>query len=74
MRKVQVGRQQGDEMIIAKGIAPGDTVVTDGQLRLTPNARVIDAAAARAAAGEGRGRRGEGGPAAPGSAPDGRAR
>jgi multidrug efflux system membrane fusion protein len=41
IRNVVVERQQGDDMVIAKGIAPGDEVVTDGQLRLTPGARVM---------------------------------
>jgi hypothetical protein len=31
---------QGGDSVIASGITPGDIVVTDGQLRLTPNARV----------------------------------
>jgi multidrug efflux system membrane fusion protein len=42
MRTVKVERQQGDEMVIAGGISPGDEVVTDGQLRLTPGARVSE--------------------------------
>jgi multidrug efflux system membrane fusion protein len=57
MRTVKVERQQGDEMVIADGVSPGDEVVTDGQLRLTPGARIT----ARGEAG-GRGA----GPAAPG--------
>ena len=40
IRPVTVARVQGDQSVIASGIAPGDVVVTDGQLRLTPNARV----------------------------------
>jgi membrane fusion protein, multidrug efflux system len=40
MRTVKVERQQGDAVVIAEGIAPGDEVVTDGQLRLVPGARV----------------------------------
>jgi multidrug efflux system membrane fusion protein len=40
MRPVTVARQQGDEMVIAKGLSEGEEVVTDGQLRLTPGARV----------------------------------
>jgi len=40
MRTVKVDRQQGDQMVIAGGVSPGDEVVTDGQLRLTPGARV----------------------------------
>jgi multidrug efflux system membrane fusion protein len=30
----------GEETVIKKGIDPGETVVTDGQLRLSPGARV----------------------------------
>jgi len=40
VRTVKVERQQGDQMVIAAGISPGDEVVTDGQLRLTAGARV----------------------------------
>jgi multidrug efflux system membrane fusion protein len=44
MRPVTVARQQGDEMVIAKGLSAGEEVVTDGQLRLTPGAHVsVDA-------------------------------
>jgi multidrug efflux system membrane fusion protein len=42
MRMVKVERQQGDEMVIADGVSPGDEVVTDGQLRLTPGARIAE--------------------------------
>jgi multidrug efflux system membrane fusion protein len=40
MKPITVARVQGDESIVASGLAAGDVVVTDGQLRLTPNARV----------------------------------
>jgi len=40
VRQVVVGRQFGEEMIIARGLAEGEEVVTDGQLRLTPGAQV----------------------------------
>lgn len=42
MRPVTLQRQQGEEMVIAKGLSAGETVVTDGQLRLTPGARVSE--------------------------------
>jgi multidrug efflux system membrane fusion protein len=62
IRNVIVERQQGDEVVIAKGISPGDEVVTDGQLRLTPGARVMTGTRGEGAGapggGEGRGRRG----------------
>jgi multidrug efflux system membrane fusion protein len=64
VRNITVERQQGEEMVIASGIAPGDEVVTDGQLRLTTGATVTTgtrgegAGAGRGGAGEGGGRRG----------------
>ncbi|HXA03768.1 MAG TPA: efflux RND transporter periplasmic adaptor subunit [Bryobacteraceae bacterium] len=39
-RELTVGRTIGRETVIAKGIAPGETVVTDGQLRLVPGFKV----------------------------------
>jgi len=39
-RPVKVGRAFGRKLIIDQGLAPGETVVTDGQLRLAPGARV----------------------------------
>ena len=39
-RDVTVTRTVGDIAIIAKGLSPGEMVVTDGQLRLTPGAKV----------------------------------
>ncbi len=39
-RVVTVSRAFGRKMMIDKGVAPGDTVVTDGQLRLFPGAQV----------------------------------
>jgi multidrug efflux system membrane fusion protein len=40
IRVVTPGRAFGKKMVIEKGIAPGETVVTDGQLRLFPGAQV----------------------------------
>jgi multidrug efflux system membrane fusion protein len=40
MRRITVKRQQGEDAVIATGLAAGEEVVTDGQLRLTPGARV----------------------------------
>lgn len=40
MQPVTVGLRTDDVVVIEKGIAEGDRVVTDGQLRLTPNAKV----------------------------------
>jgi multidrug efflux system membrane fusion protein len=39
-RPVKVARTLGAESVIAKGIEPGETVVTDGQLRLIPGIKV----------------------------------
>ena len=39
-RPVTPGRAFGKKMVIEKGLAPGDTVVIDGQLRLFPGAQV----------------------------------
>ena len=66
MRKVTVERQQGGEAVITEGIAAGDVVVTDGQLRLTPGARVTEGGGGGgrngAAGGESSGQRGAASP------------
>jgi len=46
-RPVKVARTLGTESVIAKGIEPGETVVTDGQLRLIPGIKVQVKAAAQ---------------------------
>jgi multidrug efflux system membrane fusion protein len=40
MRPVTVARQAGTETVIKDGVAAGDTVVTDGHLRLVPGSKV----------------------------------
>jgi len=40
MRVVTVGRTVNRETIVTKGISAGETVVTDGQLRLAPGFKV----------------------------------
>jgi multidrug efflux system membrane fusion protein len=40
MRPVVVARSTNGEAVIEKGLAPGETVVTDGQLALIPGAKV----------------------------------
>jgi multidrug efflux system membrane fusion protein len=40
LRPVTVARTHGDESIIRTGVKPGETIVTDGQLRLVPGSRV----------------------------------
>ncbi|HEX8984951.1 MAG TPA: efflux RND transporter periplasmic adaptor subunit [Bryobacteraceae bacterium] len=39
-RPVSVGATVGNRSVIEKGVAPGETVVTDGQLMLFPGARI----------------------------------
>jgi multidrug efflux system membrane fusion protein len=45
LRPVTVGRVSGEETIITKGVSDGETVVTDGHLRLVPGSRVAIKAA-----------------------------
>jgi membrane fusion protein, multidrug efflux system len=40
MRPVTVARSRGEETIIASGVRPGETVVTDGHLRLVAGSRI----------------------------------
>lgn len=40
VRPISVERARGDASIIKSGVQPGETIVTDGQLRLTPGSRV----------------------------------
>ena len=40
MRPVTIARTHGDESLIGSGVTPGETIVTDGQLRLIPGSRV----------------------------------
>ncbi len=46
-RPVTVARTIGRKSVIATGVAPGETVVTDGQLRLFPGAKIQPVAAAK---------------------------
>jgi multidrug efflux system membrane fusion protein len=72
MRNVVILRQQGEEIVIAQGLQPGEEVVTEGQLRLTPGARITSsngrgnpeepAGAAGSAGGQRAGHRGQGNP------------
>jgi multidrug efflux system membrane fusion protein len=57
LRPVTVTRTVGDSTLIATGVKAGETVVTDGQLRLVPGAKVLvkkpgDTAAAAGAGGQ----------------------
>jgi multidrug efflux system membrane fusion protein len=40
MRPVEVARTAGQETVLKQGVKPGETVVTDGQLRLVPGSRI----------------------------------
>jgi len=40
MRPVTIGAEFKDETVIEKGLKPGERIVTDGQMRLTPGAKV----------------------------------
>ena len=58
-RPVAVGQRVDQDVVIEKGLQPGDTVVTEGQLRLEPGTRVETRAPAAAPGARGpRGRRG----------------
>jgi multidrug efflux system membrane fusion protein len=39
LRPVRIARVAGDQTLLAEGVAAGETVVTDGQLRLLPGAK-----------------------------------
>jgi membrane fusion protein, multidrug efflux system len=39
-RSVEIGPRVGDDTVIREGLGPGETIVTDGQLRLFPGAPV----------------------------------
>lgn len=41
LRPVRVAGTEGDRVVIAKGLVADETVVTKGQLRLTPGAKVV---------------------------------
>ena len=61
-RTVTPGQRVADDVVVEKGLKTGETVVTEGQLRLEPGSRVTtDLSARGATAGGGRGRGGQGG-------------
>ncbi|HTP34930.1 MAG TPA: efflux RND transporter periplasmic adaptor subunit [Candidatus Acidoferrales bacterium] len=51
-RVVKVGRAFGKKVVIEKGVAPGENVVTDGHLRLFPGAQVQLVDSTKAEAGK----------------------
>jgi multidrug efflux system membrane fusion protein len=40
LRTVKIARSAGDNVLVAEGVKGGETVVTDGQLRLVPGSRI----------------------------------
>ena len=40
LRPVTIARTHGDDSLVSTGLKPGETIVTDGQLRLVPGSRV----------------------------------
>jgi len=61
LRPIVIQRQQGEVVVIAQGLSAGEEVVTDGQLKLTPGARITRAGEQGSAEGAspGGGRRGQ---------------
>jgi multidrug efflux system membrane fusion protein len=51
IRPVTVAMAMGSKTVIASGVAPGDTVVTDGQLRIFPGVKVQAVDSAKLGAG-----------------------
>jgi multidrug efflux system membrane fusion protein len=54
-RVVTPGQTVENKIVVEKGIAPGETVITDGQMRLIPGAKVHVVPGVAAAAGEEKG-------------------
>ncbi len=40
VRRIQIARTEGEQAVVAKGLAKGETIVTRGQLRLGPKSKV----------------------------------
>ena len=40
VRRIEVARAEGDNVVVGKGVAPGEKVVTRGQLRISPGAKL----------------------------------
>ena len=40
VRKIEVARTNGDQVVVGKGVATGEKVVTRGQLRISPGAKL----------------------------------
>ena len=59
-RTINVGQRIGEQVVVNSGLNPGETVVTEGQLRLEPGTRVQVGAAGRGSAPAAGGRGGRG--------------
>jgi multidrug efflux system membrane fusion protein len=60
-RNVVIVRQQGEQIVIAQGLTPGEQVVTEGQLRLIPGSHVTTGASSGPTEGQGGGNGRKGG-------------
>lgn len=65
-RAVSVAQQVAQDTVVEKGLQPGETVVTEGQLRLEPGSRVTTDLSGPGGGRGGRGGRGRGNNAGPG--------
>lgn len=59
-RPVTIAQRINEDVVVSKGITPGETVVTEGQLRLEPGSRIQPPGGRGDAAGGERGGRGRG--------------
>src|SRR4029077_20303676 len=59
-RTITAGQRVADDVVVEKGLKVGETVITEGQLRLEPGTRVTTDLSGRGGAGGGRGRGGRG--------------
>ncbi len=67
LRPVEIGPEAGEETVILKGLAVGESIVTDGQLRLFPGAKVAPAGPGAKGGKGGKGdKSGKGGPGSAG--------
>ena len=60
-RPITVAQRVGDDIVVDKGVTPGEVVVTEGQLRLEPGSRVTTDLNAAPGDQRGRGQGGRGG-------------
>jgi len=60
-RPITVAQRVGDDIVVDKGVTPGEVVVTEGQLRLEPGSRVTTDLNAAPGGQRGRGQGGRGG-------------